>query len=302
MPVVAIINPISGAGSNQSVRSERVSLVRAEAERRGLRAEIHLTEHAGHARELAAASAAAGATLVIAWGGDGTLNEIGSALLDTGTTLGVVPAGSGNGLAAALAVPRAPSAALKVAFDGQTRAIDAGVIAGRPFFNIAGIGFDAHVARLFNARGGGRRGGWPYVMIGIREGCRYTGRDYRLELDGEHRDLRALLIAFANGREYGNGARIAPHAALDDGWLDAVVVAERAVVARFWHARHLALGTAHLAPDVTVRRITRALVQTPGEIDFHVDGEPCVARDRVAVSIRPGALRVRVPQAVSASE
>ena len=294
MSVVAIINPIAGAGANLSVRSERVSLVRAEAERRGLRAEIHITERAGHARELAAASAEAGAGLVIAWGGDGTLNEIGSALLDTGTALGVVPAGSGNGLAAALGVPREPRTALAVAFDGRTRAIDAGLIAGRAFFNIAGIGFDARVAKLFNARGGGRRGGWPYILIGVREGCRYRGSEYRLELDGERRDLRALLIAFANGREYGIGARIAPQAELDDGWLDAFVVDERAVVARFWHARHLALGTAHRAPNVTARRVRRAVIEAPGAIDFHVDGEPCVADGRIEVSIRPGALNVKV--------
>jgi YegS/Rv2252/BmrU family lipid kinase len=294
MSVVAIINPISGAGANPFVRSARVALVRAEAERRGLRAEIHLTERAGHAREMAAASAAAGAGLVIAWGGDGTVNEIGSALLDTGTTLGVVPAGSGNGLAAALAVPRDPRAALAVAFDGRTRAIDAGTIAGRPFFNIAGVGFDARVAKLFNARAGGRRGGWPYIKIGLREGCTYRASHYRLELDGTPRAVHALLIAFANGREYGIGARIAPMAELDDGWLDAFVVDERAVLARFWHARHLALGTAHLAPHVTAQRVRHAVIEAPGPIDFHVDGEPDVANDRLDVSIRPGALKVRV--------
>lgn len=294
MSVVAIINPISGAGANPAVRATRVALVRAEAERRGVGAEIFLTERAGHARDMAAAAAAAGTELVIAWGGDGTLNEVGSALLDTATTLGVVPAGSGNGLAAALAVPRDPRAALAVAFDGRTRAIDAGMIAGRPFFNIAGVGFDARVAKLFNARGGGRRGGWPYILIGVREGCTYRASAYRLELDGTGRDVHALLIAFANGREYGIGARIAPMAELDDGWLDAFVVDERAVVARFWHARHLALGTAHLAPNVTAERVRRAVIAAPGPIDFHVDGEPDVAHDRVEVSIRPGALHVRV--------
>jgi diacylglycerol kinase (ATP) len=293
MSVVAIVNPISGAGANPAVRAQRVALVRAEAERRGLRADSHLTERAGHARELAAASARAGATLVIAWGGDGTLNEIGSALLDTPTILGVVAAGSGNGLAAALGVPHDPAAALAVAFDGTTRAIDAGMIAGRAFFNIAGVGFDARVAQLFNERGGGRRGGWPYIVIGVREGCRYRAAEYALELDGERRAVRALLIAFANGREYGSGARIAPLAELDDGLLDAFVVEERGVVARFWHARHLALGTAHLAPAVTARRVTRGAIEAPGPIPFHVDGEPCTATDRIEVHIRPGALKVR---------
>lgn len=293
MSIVAIINPISGAGINPNAAARRVALVRAEAERRGLRAEIHLTERAGHARELAAASAEAGVELVIVWGGDGTLNEVGAALLGSDTTVGLVPAGSGNGLAAALGVPRQPVAALAAAFDGTTRTIDAGLMHGRPFFNIAGIGFDARVATLFNERAAGSRGGWPYIVIGVREGCRYRAVDYDLQLDGEARHVRALLIAFANGREYGIGARIAPGAELDDGLLDTAIVEECRVMARFWHARHLAMGTVHLAPNVTTRRLTHAVVEREGPIEFHVDGEPGVAQGRIEVRMLPAALKVR---------
>src|SRR5262245_51896815 len=139
--IVAIVNPISGAKASPATAAMRADALRAAADQRGRPIAIHLTERAGHARELASAAAAAGAELVIAWGGDGTINEAGSALVGTDTTLGIVPAGSGNGLAAALDVPRAPQAALAAAFDGRTRAIDAGTIAGRLFFNIAGIGF-----------------------------------------------------------------------------------------------------------------------------------------------------------------
>ena len=184
-------------------------------------------------RELAAGRGRRGAALLIAWGGDGTINEAGSALLGTDTTLGIVPAGSGNGLAAALDVPRAPHAALAAAFDGATRAIDAGTIGGRPFFNIAGIGFDARIAKLFNERTGARRGGLPYLLIGVREGCRYRAGEYTVELDGARSRVRALLMP-ANGREVRPGARIAP-SALDDGLLDATIVEDRrsgAVLAR----------------------------------------------------------------------
>jgi diacylglycerol kinase (ATP) len=294
MSVIAIVNPISGARANPLMAAERVALVRAEAAQRGVHVDVCLTERSGHARDIAASSAAAGATLVIVWGGDGTLNEAGSALLGTSTALGLVPSGSGNGLAAALDVPRDPRVALAAAFDGRTRAIDAGLIAGRPFFNIAGVGFDARVAALFNAQPIGRRGGWPYVVIGIREGCRYRARDYDLQLDGDRQRVRALLVAFANGREYGIGACIAPGALLDDGLLDATVVEERSVPARFWHARHLALGTAHLAPCVTAKPVRRAVIETDGPLEFHVDGEPGVAAGRVEVAVLPGALNVRV--------
>ncbi len=293
MSIVAIINPVSGAGADSTVAARRIALVRSEGERRGLRATIHLTERAGHARELAAESAAAGAPLVIVWGGDGTINEAGAALLRSDTALGVVPAGSGNGLAGALGVPRNPRAALAAALDGRNRTIDAGMMAGRAFFNIAGIGFDACVARRFNLRRAGRRGPWPYVAIGLHEGCRYGAAEYRLQLDESPRPVRALLIVFANGREYGMGARISAAAELDDGLLDATVVDERSILARFWHARHLMTGTAHLAPGVFTTQVTSASVESDGPMEFHVDGEPGVADGRIEVRVVPGALKVR---------
>jgi len=294
LSIVAIINPISGAGTDPSAAQRRIATVRDEARRRGLSAEIHLTERSGHARDLAAASAAANVDLVIVWGGDGTVNEAGGALIGTSTTLGLIPAGSGNGLAAALGTPRESSAALAAAFDGATRTIDAGLMANHPFFNIAGIGFDARIARLFNERGAGRRGGWPYVVIGLREGCRYGGVEYSIDLDGDRRRVRALLVAFANGREYGMGARIAPLAELDDGRLDATIVEHRPMLTRFWHARHLAMGSAHRAPSVISKRVTCAVIETPGPMEFHVDGESGIQHDRIDVRILPAALKVRV--------
>jgi diacylglycerol kinase (ATP) len=291
--IAAIVNPISGAGADPAVAARRVEMLRAEAERRGLAIDIHLTERGGHARELAESARTRGARLVVAWGGDGTINEVGSALLGSDIPLGIVPAGSGNGLAAVLAVPRRPLEAIAVALDGAERTIDAGRMAGRAFFNIAGVGFDARIAKLFNQRAAGRRGGWPYVAITVREGCSYCGREYEIELDGIRSRTRALLVSFANGREYGIGARIAPQALIDDGLLEATIVEDRSLAARFWHARHLALGTTHRAPRVNVRQVRQAAIRAPGEMEYHVDGESGVARDEIEVRILPAALRVR---------
>ncbi|HXG56237.1 MAG TPA: YegS/Rv2252/BmrU family lipid kinase [Vicinamibacterales bacterium] len=292
--VHAIINPISGAGTDRHAASRRVAMIDAAASRRGIAAQIHLTSHAGHAGELARTAVAAGAAALIVWGGDGTINEAGAALIGSDTVLGVVPAGSGNGLAAALGVVRDPAAALTDAFDAAPHRIDAGLMNGRPFFNIAGIGFDARVATLFNQRSVGSRGAWPYVVIGMTEGCRYCAVEYTVTMDAEETRSRALLIAFANGREYGIGARIAPGARLDDGVLDAVVVEDTgSIMTRFWHARHLATGSAHLAPMVTVRQIRHAVIETDGQMEYHVDGEPGLAEGRIEVSIIPGALSVR---------
>jgi YegS/Rv2252/BmrU family lipid kinase len=292
--VVAIINPISGSGMDRGVAARRVALLRDELSRRALRGEIQLTERAGHAADLAGAARDARADLAIVWGGDGTLNEAGGALVGSDTVLGIIPAGSGNGLAHALGLPRDPAAALGVALDGRTRRIDAGVIGGRYFLNVAGIGVDARIAFLFNQRARGSRGRWPYISIGVTEGCRYVSRDYRVELDGEDgRHHKALLIAFANGREYGMGALLAPRAELDDGRLDAFVIEDRSVGARFWDARHLIRGTVDRAPGVVVRSVRTAAIESLEPIEFHVDGEPAIATGRLDVQVLPGALLVR---------
>lgn len=293
MKVAAIVNPISGAGANTHAARTRLALLTAELERRGLRADVHLTERAGHAHALARRAADDRAELVIVWGGDGTVNEVGSALLGTECALGLVPAGSGNGLAAALGTPVEPRAALAAALDGRLRRIDAGVLAGRPFFNIAGIGVDARIAARFSVRAQGARGRWPYIRIGVGEGCTYCGQEYHIDLDGEPRQVRALLIAFANGGEYGNGVKLSAAAELDDGLLDATVVEDRWVIARFWHARHLARGTAGRAPRVLARQIRRAVVRSAGPMEYHVDGEPGRTEGPIEVTIRPRSLLVK---------
>src|SRR6188768_402658 len=294
MRIVAIVNPVSGAGMDPQVATRRVATIQESLAQHQLNATTHVTERSGHARELAQRAVADHTDLVIVWGGDGTVNEVGASLAGTPTTLGLVPAGSGNGLAGGLGIPKDPRAALSRVIAGNTRKVDVGLLNDRPFFNVAGIGFDAHIARLFNERPRGRRGRWPYVVIGVTEGVRYVGKDYRITLDGQVHRRRALLIAFANGQEYGLGMQIAPGAKLDDGLLEACVVDDRSVLARFRDARHLALGTVHRAPQMLLQAVRTATIEREGEIPFHLDGEPGVAYDRLTISVRPGALKVRV--------
>ena len=295
MEIVAIVNPLSGAGATAGVAEARVALLASRlvaANRKGI---VHLTERPLHAGEMAKAAVAAGARLVIAWGGDGTINEVGTALAGTGVVLGIIPAGSGNGFASDLGIPFVPDADIDVALNGRSRSVDAGELEGRLFFNIAGIGFDAVVAEQFNLRSIGRRGMGPYVQIGVRELFRYRAARYRIRLDGETFTTNALLIAFANGREYGNKIRLAPHAVLDDGKLEAMIVEDRTPLSRLWAGRHLALGTADKAGRILMRSIESALIETDGEMLYHLDGEIGRARGSIAVRIRPGVLRVNVP-------
>jgi YegS/Rv2252/BmrU family lipid kinase len=293
--VVAIVNPLSGAGATPGVAQHRVAMLTSRFAAANIAGTVHVTERPHHAGELARAAITAGAHTVIAWGGDGTINEVGTALMGTRTVLAIVPAGSGNGFASEIGVPPQPDAAIDIALHGRNRAIDAGEMDGRFFFNIAGIGFDAVVAEQFNLQTLGRRGMGPYVRIGLRETFRYRAAHYRIVLDGEELVSRALLVAFANGREYGNRIRLAPHARMDDGKLEAMVVEDRTPFARLWSGRHLALGTANKAARVIARSIESARIEADGELLYHVDGEVGRAQGSVTVRIRPLALLVKTP-------
>ena len=293
--IVAIVNPLSGVGASAGVAEQRVALLNDQFRAASVRGRVHLTERRRHAYELATAAVQNGAPLVIAWGGDGTINEIASALAGSATPIGIIPAGSGNGFANELQIPRDPRAAIKLALSGSGAPIDAGQIDGRFFFNIAGIGIDAVIAEQFNARELGRRGMGPYVQIGLREAFRYKGLRYRIVLDGEEMVSDAMLIAFANGREYGNRIRLAPNAKMDDGKLEAIVVSDRSPLARLWSCRHLAFGSIERAPGLLIRPIESATVETDGDIVYHLDGEIGRARRSVTVKVLPGALIVKVP-------
>jgi len=256
---------------------------------------VHLTDGPGHAFELARAAVTARVTLICAWGGDGTVNEIARAVAGTGTALGIVPAGSGNGLARELGIPWDPAQALGVALGHRERVIDVGDAGGRLFVNLCGIGLDAHVAARFNARPGRRRGLWPYLTIGGREILRYRAREYRIRAGAEVWTERALAVVCANARQYGGGAVVAPTARPDDGQLELVTVAARPPLVALRDALHLFRGTLDRAPGVRTTRTPTAEITGTEPILFHVDGEAVTGGATLTVRIRPAMLRVRVP-------
>jgi YegS/Rv2252/BmrU family lipid kinase len=257
---------------------------------------VRFTEGPGHALELARAAVAARAAMVCAWGGDGTVNEVARVVAGTGTALGVVPAGSGNGLARELGIPRDPTRALDVALGRRERVIDAGDVDGHLFVNLAGVGLDAHVAACFNARGSARRGLWPYVALCTREIFRYQAREYDIRVGGgETWQERALLLVCANARQYGGGAVVAPTARPDDGHLELVVVAPRPPLVALRDALHLFRGTLDRAPGVRTARVTAVEIAAPDPILFHVDGEAVMGGPVLTVRVCPAVLRVRVP-------
>jgi YegS/Rv2252/BmrU family lipid kinase len=290
--VVVIINPISGAGRRRDIARQRAELAAALIEQRQLDAEVFVTERHGHARELALAALRRGATMFVTWGGDGTVNEVGSALVGSQASLAIIPSGSGNGLARELGIPLDPASAFQVVFAGHSRVIDAGELDGHLFFNIAGLGLDAHVAHRFAAGGLERRGFIRYLELAARELASFAPLDYALTTDGCNRRVRPLLIAIANARQYGNGALIAPNAQLDDGKLDIVVVDYRAPWRVLVHVPRLFAGTVARVPGVSMMRGDTVTISADVKFVYHVDGEPHVGGPSITGRVHPGALRV----------
>ena len=293
--VAIVINPISGGGGRLDVARNRAELAASTTARHGVDAQIFITERPGHAKEIAAASLAQGAALVIAWGGDGTVNEVGSALAFRDATLGIIPSGSGNGLARELRIPLAPERAIEVALAGRETRIDAGEFDGRMFFNVAGIGLDARVAHQFAANGLVHRGFWRYLTITARELLTYEPDYHTVVTDGQTLRVRAVLIAIANARQYGNGALIAPQARLDDGQLDVVVVAARPLFALLMQVPRVFTGEIAKAPGVTMTPAVDIQITAGRPLLYHVDGEPFVGGSAVRARPWPAALRVAVP-------
>ena len=290
--IAVIINPISGLGVRPDAARQRAELAAACVETHRVTAEIFVTERRHHARELAEAAVARGTEVVIAWGGDGTVNEVASVLVHREAALGVVPSGSGNGLARELGLPFEPRAAFERALVARRRQIDAGELGGHLFFNVAGIGLDADVAHRFAASGGARRSLSMYIVQSAAAILSRRAEPMRLTVNGGARDVRPLLIAFANARQYGNGALIAPQARVDDGRLDVVVIDDRPLLGILFRVPALFRGRLAGVPGVSMETAVAAEVTANGPIRYHVDGEPCEAHGPLSASVRAGALTV----------
>ncbi len=293
-PALVVINPVSGAGRRDGGGAAEVEAARTALADGGFAATVVVTTGPGHASEATRQACAAGAALVVAWGGDGTMNEVARVLAFGPVPLALVPAGSGNGLARDLGVPREPRAALAVATAGRPWRIDAGAVNGALFFNVAGLGLDARIAHAFAANTG-RRGLGRYVQIGARELMRYRAREYEIDWHEGRAATRALFIALANSRQYGGHGCIAPRAVLDDGRLDLVVVDDLPLWRVLQRVPSFFRGTLQPGNGVVMRPFTRARIATSAEWELHLDGEPSAGSNALDVQVHPAAISVVAP-------
>ena len=298
---LVVINPIAGPGRTRTIGAA-VDLAKSVLAKHQYETNVRVTTGPGDANAFAREAVAGGVELVVAWGGDGTVNGAASGVAGTGIPLAIVPGGSGNGLARDLTLPFDPAQALTVAATGRVRAIDAGDLHGSLFFNVAGIGLDARIAGRL-ATEGHRRGLMGYVLATVAELRAYAPCAYSIRnvldadgraLTGDIVDRRALFIALANSRQYGSGAQIAPKALLDDGLMEVVVVEPQS---GFRIARHLPAffrGTLQEGVGIIMRSAASMEISCGQPIQFHVDGEPREGPNSIALRTRRGHLQVKV--------
>ena len=252
-----------------------------------------MTERARHASELATRALAEGCELIAAVGGDGTMNEVASVVLDSAATFGLVPCGSGDGLGRHLGIHGTTARALAILESGRARQIDTGLADGHPFFTAAGIGFEAEIAQRFNRLQ--RRGFARYLTTSAKAFHRWKPLEYQIAHEGRSEQVRAFTLTVTNANQYGNNARIAPDARVDDGQLDLCTVPP----VSFWNvlplAAHLFHGTIGRVPGVSIRRSDRFVVEREAPGLLHTDGELHDAGTRIEFSIRPSSLRIMVP-------
>jgi len=291
-----IINPISGVGSKRAIPK----IVENAFAKDKYNVEIFFTQYQGHAKELAKAALEGGIKRIIAVGGDGTVNEVAQALVHSDAVLGIIPKGSGNGLARELHIPMDVKRAMDVIVRGNETVIDCCKANDRVFFCTCGVGFDAAVSLKF--AGEKRRGSLTYIKNTIEEYLNYKPEVYDLLIDEQMVQEKAFLIACANASQYGNNAFIAPHASVQDGSMDITILAP-----------FTPLDIAPLAIQLFTKKIDRnskiktfrgksvSIIRQKSGV-MHLDGEPVMVDSRIDISVIPKSLHVFTPESVSFSD
>ena len=254
---------------------------------------IITTQHKGHATEIAREYAAKKYDAVIAVGGDGTVNEVGKGLIGTDTALGIIPCGSGNGLARHLGIPMDPFKAVKWLDKSIFTDIDYGTINGNPFFCTCGVGFDAKVSDTFSKSR--TRGVLTYMESVLREIAGYKDKMYKLSFDDSSETFECFIVTCANADQWGNNAFIAPTASLQDGLMDVVVIHPFTPLDAPILAIQLFNRQLDRNEKVTIRKCQRLTITRDEEGPAHYDGDPIYLGKEINIEMIPHGLKVLIP-------
>ena len=285
---VFVINLNSGTTSKEAIPK----LIDDNFDKSKFDYEIAVTEYAGHASEIASRVKDEGKDIVVAVGGDGTVNEVARAIVHSQTALGIIPCGSGNGLARHLLLPMNARKAIEVLNECEIHALDYGIINGFPFFCTCGMGFDAFVSQKFAEAG--KRGPITYVENVLREGLKYQPETYVLSDENGTIKQKAYLISCANASQYGNNAYIAPQASMSDGLLDVIIMEPFDV----FEAPQISIDMFNKTLDKSSKiktfkcRKLHIHRSRPGAI--HYDGDPAMTGEDIEVELIPKGINIIV--------
>ena len=278
-----IINPIAGTKSKKDIPS----LIKKSLGET-FPYEIVYTKRAGHATELAKRAVQKGVKKIIAVGGDGTVNEVASGLLNSESALGIIPMGSGNGLARDLNIPLSIEKAIDFLKVANPVHIDSCSLNGKPFFCTAGVGFDAVVGHAFaNA---GTRGLMTYVKCGIKEYLNYQPQPFTLKTTEGIKQVEVFSITFANAKQFGNNAFISPLSDITDGKLEVCTLKPFSMFAGLVLAPKLFRGTIHESKYHDFYSVSSIEVTNPNKIPIHIDGEPQHGEEKLVIKNHPKSL------------
>jgi len=290
--ILFIVNPISGHKDKRNFPS----LVENLIDKDKYDFTISWTEYGGHARELTRAAIAEGYDIIVAVGGDGTINEIGTEMIGTEQTFAIVPCGSGNGLARHLHIPlKADKVIKEVINKGVKSKIDTATINGVPFISIGGVGFDAIIADYFAQDP--HRGLKTYVKLVTERYFKYQPELYHLILDDEKEiDCEPLFISFANSNQFGNNAIVSPHASLNDGLLDICIFKKPSLISIPVIAEKLMTGHINHSKVVDIYQVKKIKVIRNHEDIANVDGEAMMMDKELLAEVKPLSLNILLPR------
>lgn len=284
--ILFVVNPFSGGKSKLNFADKVFKYLDLKL----FEPKIVFTERQGHAIELTKKAVEDKFDIVVAVGGDGTINEIASILEGTELAMGIIPFGSGNGLARSLNIPLRDIYAIKRLNNLHYHHIDSGILNDRKFFNIAGIGFDALISSRFAENI--KRGFWGYFKTTLTEIYNYKPQNYQIEIDHKKMNVDAFMISLANSSQFGNNAHIAPAASLEDGFLDVCIVKPFPLYQFPVLAYRMFNKSTYKSKFVQILRAKNIKIIRKNPSEVHVDGEPLIMGTELNISIRSLSLKV----------
>ena len=287
--ILAVINPISGTSNKEFMPETIARCIDPDK----FDVVVRFTQHASHATLLTEEAIKEGLYGVIAVGGDGTINEVAAALRDSSTALGIIPCGSGNGLARHLGIPMNVEKALEIINLDNIEALDYCTANDRPFFCTCGVGFDAHVSQKFAEAK--KRGPLSYIQKTLVEYLKYRCKTYSIEMNDRVVTEKAFVIACGNASQYGNNAFITPRASMHDGLIDVTVIhpftpLDTAVLGVLLFTRHIDQDT-----NINTFRTSELTIHRPKPDVMHIDGEPIMMDADIHIKCHKAGIKIFLP-------